>query len=102
MPTRQGNMKKKKVTAKDIAQCAGVSVTTVSMVLRGKGEHRFPEKTCRRILDACSELGYVRNTEVMNTVEEKALAAITPTLSNLYYVHMKKSGQRRARDLGTP
>ena len=83
MPTRQGNMKKKKVTAKDVAQCAGVSAATASIALSGKGKHRFPKKTCRRILNACSELGYVRNTAVMNTAEEKALAAITPTLSNL-------------------
>lgn len=70
------------------------------MVLSEKDEHRFPEETCRRILDTYIELGYVRNTAVMNTMEEKALAAIMPTLSNLYHVHMAESMQRRARELG--
>lgn len=68
-------MKKTKVTAKDVAKYAGVSATTVSMVLSGKSERRFPEKTCRRILDACSELGYVRNHTAVNIAEEKTLAA---------------------------
>lgn len=93
-------MKKTKVTAKDVAKYAGVSATTVSMVLSGKSERRFPEKTCRRILDACSELGYVRNHTAVNIAEEKTLAAITPTLSNMYYVHMAESMQWRARELG--
>ena len=54
-------MKKTKVTAKDVAKRAGVSPATVSMILSGKGSSKFPEKTCRRVIDACNELGYVRN-----------------------------------------
>ena len=51
-------------------------------------------------MDACSELGYVRNHTAVNIAEEKTLAAITPTLSNMYYVHMAESMQWRARELG--
>ena len=78
-------MKKPKVTAKDVAKRAGVSEATVSMILNGKSSSKFPEKTCRRVIDACNELGYVRSASVKaNALEEKVLAAITPTFSNLY------------------
>jgi len=71
------------------------------MILNGKGNNKFPEKTCRRVMDACNELGYIRNTSLRsNDMEERVLAAITPTLSNLYYVHMAEAMQRRAKELG--
>ena len=94
-------MKKPRVTAKDVAKRAGLSEATVSMVLNGKDSSRFPEKTCRRVIDACNELGYVRSAaRRANAPEEKVLAAITPTVSNLYYVHMVEAMQRRAKELG--
>lgn len=94
-------MKKSKVTAKDVAQRAGVSPATVSMILSGKGSSKFPEKTCRRVIEACNELGYVRSASGRGGVpDEKVLLAITPTLSNLYYVHMVEAMQRRAKELG--
>ena len=95
-------MKKTKVTAKDVAKRAGVSPATVSMILSGKGSSKFPEKTCRRVIDACNELGYVRNGLLRSSVpDDKVLVAITPTLSNLYYVHMVEAMQRRAKELGS-
>ena len=94
-------MKKTKVTARDVAERAGVSPATVSMILSGKGSSKFPEKTCRRVIDACNELGYVRSGASRGGVpDEKVLVAITPTLSNLYYVHMVEAMQRRAKELG--
>lgn len=93
-------MKKTKVTVRDIAQAAGVSPTTVSMILNGKSGQKFPEKTCRRVMDACTELGYVRNVARTNAAAEKVLVAIVPTFSNLYYVQVTESMQQRAKELG--
>lgn len=94
-------IKKIKVTAKDVAKRAGVSAATVSMILNGKSSSKFPEKTCRRVIDACNELGYVRNSVFKTAaLDDKVLVAITPTLSNLYYVHMVEAMQRRAKELG--
>ena len=93
-------MRKPRVTAKEVARRAGVSESTVSMILNGKGDGKFPEKTCRRVLDACTELGYVRGPVKTDLSEEKVLAAIMPTLSNLYYVHMAEAMQLRAKELG--
>jgi LacI family transcriptional regulator len=91
----------KKVTARDVAKHAGVSAATVSMILNGKNDSKFPEKTCRRVIDACNELGYAR-TGIVRTkaLDDKVLVAIAPTLSNLYYVHMVESMQQRAKELG--
>lgn len=71
------------------------------MILNGKGTSKFPEKTCRRVIDACNKLGYVRNvTFKAEALGDKVLVAITPSLSNLYYVHMVEAMQRRAKELG--
>lgn len=94
-------IKNTKVTAKDVAKRAGVSAATVSMILNGKGDSKFPEKTCRRVIDACNELGYVRTgISKAAPLDDKVLVAIAPTLSNLYYVHMVEAMQRRAKELG--
>ena len=73
---------------------AGVSPATVSMILSGKSNSKFPEKTCRRVIDACNELGYVRSGVFKPTAPDDKV------LVNLYYVHMVEAMQRRAKELG--
>ena len=93
-------MKSSKVTIRDVAAKAGVSPSTVSMILNGSS--RFPEQTCRKVVDACNELGYVRG-ELLRTEsnrESKALVAVVPTLSNLFFVKAVGAMQRRAKELG--
>jgi DNA-binding LacI/PurR family transcriptional regulator len=46
-----------KVSRKDIAAAAQVSVSTVGMILSGQGE-RYSEETRKRVLDAAAQLGY--------------------------------------------
>lgn len=93
--------KEKRVTAKDVAQLAGVSAATVSMILSGRGEAKFPEKTRRRVMEACNTLGYIRagSTQV-RYMDDKVLMAITPSFSNLYYVRLVEAMERRAKELG--
>ena len=92
-------MKKTKVTVKDVAARAGVSPATVSMILNGK--NKFPEKTCRRVIDACNKLCYVRG-ETFRAEKSggKALIAVVPTLANLWFVHIVGAMQRKAKELG--
>jgi len=47
-----------KVTIKQIAECVGVSPSTVSRVLSGRGERLISEQTRQRVLLAAEELGY--------------------------------------------
>ncbi|SNY70498.1 Mal regulon transcriptional regulator MalI [Enterobacter sp. CC120223-11] len=51
----------KKVTINDVAQAAGVSVATVSLVLSGKG--RISVATGERVSQAIEQLGFVRNRQ---------------------------------------
>ncbi|QNK34797.1 Mal regulon transcriptional regulator MalI [Serratia sp. JUb9] len=51
----------KKITITDVAQHAGVSVSTVSLVLSGKG--RISSATVARVHQAIEQLGYVRNRQ---------------------------------------
>ena len=56
-----------KVTIKDVARCAGVSMSTVSQILNGK-EQRFSSDTRRRVLQARDELGYVPDFNSRNLI----------------------------------
>lgn len=50
------------VKMKDVADRAGVSVMTVSLVLRGSASRsRISQETCQRVLDAAKELRYLPN-----------------------------------------
>ncbi|MEX5383263.1 Mal regulon transcriptional regulator MalI [Cronobacter muytjensii] len=51
----------KRITINDVAQAAGVSVATVSLVLSGKG--RISSATGQRVNDAIEQLGFVRNRQ---------------------------------------
>jgi len=51
----------KKTGIRDVAERAGVSLTTVSHVLNGKPHTRVTEKTAERVKSAASELGYIPN-----------------------------------------
>ena len=87
---------KKKVTSTDIAHAAGVSQSTVSMILNKKYDVSFAKDTVERVENAAKELGYVppkRKTR-KGTKREKLLVVFCPNLTNPYYVmllrHMRK------------
>ncbi|GIG28503.1 LacI family DNA-binding transcriptional regulator [Cellulomonas marina] len=50
-----------RVRIADVARAAGVSVTTVSLVLNDRNAARFPETTRTRIRDLAREMGYEPN-----------------------------------------
>lgn len=92
-------MKGEKITIKDVAAEAGVSSTTVSMILNGT--RTFPEETSRRVIDACNKLGYVRGGLHRNdNIEDKLIIAVVPTFSNYYFVNTVEAMQIRAKNLG--
>ena len=73
-------------TLKDVAERAGVSVSTVSYVLNG--QKKVKDETLKRINDAIQELGYLPNmiarglkTNVSNTI-----GVIVTDLDNLFFV----------------
>ena len=89
---------KKKVTSTDIAHAAGVSQSTVSMILNKKYDVSFAKDTVERVENAAKELGYVppkRKTR-KGTKREKLLVVFCPNLTNPYYV-MLLQGLRHMR-----
>ncbi|MFU8771217.1 MAG: LacI family DNA-binding transcriptional regulator, partial [Anaerolineales bacterium] len=52
-------MTSKRITSKDVAIYAGVSRTTVSLVLNNVPGVQIPSKTRLRVRQAAKELGYV-------------------------------------------
>ena len=50
-------MNKKKVTSSDVAKYAGVSQTTVSMILNKKYNVSFSKEVVKKVEDAARELG---------------------------------------------
>ncbi len=77
---------KKKPTIKDVATLAGVSPSTVSLVLNGKCSS-LPEKTCERVRRAAQELGYSidLNARALITRKTNIIGVIIPDISNGFF-----------------
>ena len=88
------------VTIKDIAQMAGVSVTTVSRALNHAPEIR-PE-TRDRILKLCREKGYRANLLARSLVSSRTnvLGLILPSISNPFYAALALNIETCARGRG--
>jgi LacI family transcriptional regulator len=62
-----------KVTLRDVARAAGVSMSTVSRVVCGQADgSRIPPSTVRRIQDAVAQLGYVPNQTARSLRNQRA------------------------------
>lgn len=75
----------RKVTITDVAQQAGVSVTTVSLVLSGKG--RISQKTADKVNATIETLGYVRNQQAafLRDNVSNVIGLIVPDLTDPFY-----------------
>jgi DNA-binding LacI/PurR family transcriptional regulator len=109
MSTSTGNGGRR-VGIKDVAEAAGVSITTVSHALSGKG--RLPEATRRRVQEVARELGYVpdptaqslargRTGLVATVVSAPGDASIAFTEID-YYVDLMNAATRVALSRGYP
>lgn len=81
----EGNHGSGRVRLIDVAQRAGVSVATVSLVLSGSG--RATEATRQRVRDAAEALGY-RPDELargLRTRRSRTVALIVPGITNPFY-----------------
>lgn len=94
-------LKKERVTARDVAREAGVSPSTVSMILNNYKHIKFSEETKNRVLETCERLGYhpVGNSQ-FTSVAGKMLMIVCPTLQNPHYINSIRGAQQRAQELG--
>lgn len=87
-----------RVTIKDIAAKAGVSVSLVSCVMNnyaldnGKNRYRVSEKTQQKILDVAKELNYEPNmaARMLRGAKSRIIGAILADISNEFYGSMAK------------
>lgn len=95
-------MGKNKITSSDVAEKAGVSQATVSMVLNKKYNVSFSKEVIEKVEAAAEELGYVlpkRRTRKEDR-REKLLVVISPNLTNPYYVMLLQGIESRASEQG--
>ncbi|GAA0078668.1 LacI family DNA-binding transcriptional regulator [Clostridium sp. CTA-5] len=93
----------RKITTKDIAEYAGVSQSTVSMVLNNRPDVSFSYETKEKVLNAAKILGYEKNkkSELCSELAlSKLIIIMCPSLSNLYYTMLIHSITQQANKYG--
>lgn len=90
-----------KVTIKDIAKEAGVSITTVSLVLNNKPT-RIPEETKQRVKKIAKKYNYVPNVVAKSLVTRttKTIGLILPDIENAFFSSFAKAVERFGRQHG--
>lgn len=90
-----------KVTIKDVAKHAGVSVTSVSQVLNGR-EIRISQEKRERIYAAAKELNYISNplAREVKYKENRMIGLIVPDITNLYFSEIAKVIIKESKKFG--
>ena len=88
------------MTIRDIAEMAGVSIATVSMVLNNKPG--VSEKTARRIWEVVEALDFVpsASAQALKTNHSRSLGMIVGQLSNAYHIDMITAAEEEAYKYG--
>lgn len=84
----------------DVARRAGVSVATVSLILRGV--KRFSPEIERRVRRAATELDYRPNraARALRTGESKTIGVLAPDIANPFFPGLMKHLEAHAREHG--
>lgn len=88
------------LTLDDIAKELGLSVSTVSRALMGKG--RVSEKTHSSVLDAAKRMGYTVNAMArgLRESDSKLIGVIVTEMSNVFFANILSGIQRVCRENG--
>lgn len=92
----------KKATMHDVAEMAGVSQASVSLILNNSNKISFSKETKERVFAAAEALGYKlparkREPELKN---RRIILLLVPTLENLYYTELIQYVENYADSLG--
>lgn len=93
----------KKVSLKDIAKKAGVSVTTVSIVLNGRAKDmKISEAMARKILALGEKMNYRPNhfAKGLRTGKTNTIGLIVDDISNYFFGHLANIVEEEADKLG--
>ncbi|GAT18261.1 LacI family transcriptional regulator [Secundilactobacillus silagincola] len=93
-----------KVTLKDIAQKAGVSLSTVSRVLNYDTTLSVSDDTRQRIFEIAEELNYTKTKRVSQVADTYKIAvvqwySINKELDDLYYMTIRMEIEKRSQEL---
>ncbi|GAW98934.1 LacI family DNA-binding transcriptional regulator [Secundilactobacillus mixtipabuli] len=93
-----------KVTLKDIAQKAGVSLSTVSRVLNYDTTLSVSDDTRQRIFEIAEELNYTKTKRVSQVADTYKVAvvqwySINKELDDLYYMTIRMEIEKRSQEL---
>jgi LacI family transcriptional regulator, repressor for deo operon, udp, cdd, tsx, nupC, and nupG len=90
------------VTSVDVARRAGVSQSTVSLVLSGKGRGRISGATEAAVRRAAEELGYRPNVaaRALRTGVARTVGLVVPDVTNPFFGRVLRGAQRAARSAG--
>ena len=91
-----------KVTSSDVAEKAGVSQATVSMVLNHKYNVSFSRETVEKVESAARELGYQLpgHKNKKENKKEKMIVVFCPTITSPYYVMLLQGIEAVANERG--
>jgi len=91
-----------RVTSVDVARCADVSQSTVSLVFSGKGRGRVSEATEERVRRCARELGYRPNAaaQMLRLGSSRAVALLVPDMTNPFFSRVLRGAQRAAAAAG--
>ncbi len=87
-------------TLRNVADRAGVSVSTVSRVIRG--ERYISDATRKRVLDTIAELGYQPDLDARRLKSGRTfvIGFVVPDISNPFFSHLVKAAERVIHELG--
>ena len=91
-----------RVTSIDVARRAGVSQSTVSLVLSGKARGRISARTEEAVRAAAAELGYRPNVaaRALRTGVARSVALVVPDITNPFFGRVLRGAQRAAQEAG--
>ena len=91
-----------RVTSVDVAQRAGVSQSTVSLVFSGKGRGRVSAATQEKVRRVARELGYRPNVaaQALRLGSSRAVALLVPDVTNPFFARVLRGAQRAAQAAG--
>ena len=91
-----------RVTSVDVAQRAGVSQSTVSLVMSGKARGRVSAETEAAVRRAAADLGYRPNAaaRALRLGAARSVCLIVPDVTNPFFGHVLRGAQAAAWEAG--
>ena len=91
---------KKKVTLEDVSRSAGVSLSSVSMILNARADVSFSPETVQKVRQAAKELGYRAPSRRAKgrLPGRNVVFIVTPNIANAYYSGLVQAIQQAAED----